>query len=432
MQPQTIKVGVIGAGTVGSGTIEILLQRAEMLFRRSGARVELAAVAELDKAKALATGAPEKIIVDDFTKVTTNPEIDIVVELIGGTGIAEKIVKSALENGKAVVTANKALLAEKGKALFALAREKKAPLAFEAAVGGGIPCIQAIRDGLNSNNFLSCLGILNGTCNYILTEMTTKGQSYADSLKQAQALGFAEANPRTDVEGFDTGHKLALLSALAFETWIDFDKLPIEGITGITDFDMESAKEMGYVIKLLAIGKVLDNKLFLAVQPGLISQKSILAGVNGSLNAVSLYGDTVKESVLIGHGAGKTPTACAVVSDIVNVAKIICSGAQEFSWLPQEKPQLALGDMNDCPARYYLRFTVENRVGVLAQIAGTLSQHNVGIASLLQPEKGDVDGYATVIAVTDTARTGDIREAVHSIDRMDYSKKPASLYVIEG
>ena len=432
MQQKTIKVGVVGAGTVGSGTIEILLNRRDILERRSGAKVELAAVAELNKEKALATGAPESIIVDDFAKLTGNPDIDIVVELIGGTGIAEKIVRSALENGKAVVTANKALLAEKGRALFALAREKQAPLAFEAAVGGGIPCIQAIRDGLNSNKFQSCVGILNGTCNYILTEMINKGQSYAECVKQAQALGYAEANPRTDVEGFDTGHKLALLSALAFETWIDFDSLPIQGITGITDADIASTTAMGYAIKLLAIGKVANGKLFLSVHPGLVSKGHVLAGVNGSLNAVSLYGDLVKESILIGRGAGKEPTACAVVSDVVHVAKMLCSGVSAFSWLPPEKPQLELADMADYETRYYLRFTVADKVGVLAQIAGELSERCVGIDSMLQPEAKSQIGCATVVCLTDVAREGSVMEAVRSIDRLEISKAPTSLYRIEG
>jgi homoserine dehydrogenase len=432
MAHKTIKVAVVGAGTVGGGTIETLLQRGEILRRRSGVTVELAAVVELDRAKALAAGAPENLILDDFAKVTADPEIDIVVELIGGTGVAEKIIKAALENGKAVVTANKALIAEKGLALFELARKHRVPLAFEAAVGGGIPCIQAIRDGLNSNNFSSCVGILNGTCNYILTEMISQGQSYDDALKQAQALGFAEANPRTDVEGFDTGHKLAILSALGFETWIDFDRLPICGISGISATDIASTKEMGYVIKLLAIGKVVNDRLFLSVHPGLLNEWHVLAGVHGSLNAISLFGDLVQESVLIGRGAGKYPTASAVVSDIISVAKMLCTELDSFSWLPQKHPHFALAEMADYTTRYYLRFTVADAVGVLAQIAGALSARNVGIASVVQRESNDAQGCATIIAITDIAREGDVQTAINEIDRQQFSRAKTSLFRIEG
>lgn len=432
MQKKIIKVGVIGAGIVGAGAIETLLQRGEILQRRSGVRVELAAVAEIDRAKAIATGANEKIIVDDYLKITTNPEIDIVVELIGGTTIAKKIVSSALENGKAVVTANKALLAESGVELFALAQEKRAPIAFEAAVGGGIPCIQAIRDGLNSNNFSSFIGILNGTCNYILTEMVTHGADYASALKKAQDLGFAEANPRTDVEGFDTGHKLALLSALVFETRIDFNQLSISGIANITKIDIVSTKELGYIIKLLAIGKVIDGRLFLAVYPALLNEWHILAGVKGSLNAVSLYGDLVQESILIGRGAGKLPTASAVVSDIVNVAKMLCSELDDFSWLPPNKPHFKLAPLSDYITRYYLRFTVADSVGVLAKITGALSAHNVGIASLVQREDNDQNGQATIIAITDIARDGDVRTAVAEIDRHEFSRAETAMYRIES
>ncbi|GHS94042.1 homoserine dehydrogenase [Planctomycetales bacterium] len=432
MQKAKTRVAVVGVGTVGSGVVETLLQRGELLRRRGGVAVELAAVVDRDREKAVAAGAPENLIFDDFNAVVARPDIDIVVELVGGTGVAEKIIASALDNGKAVVTANKALLAEKGLKLFAAAREHHAPLAFEAAVGGGIPCIQAIRDGLISNNFSSCIGILNGTCNYILTEMITKGQDYDGALKQAQALGFAEANPRTDVEGFDTGHKLAILSALGFETWIDFDRLPITGIAGISATDIACTKEMGYVIKLLAVSKVMDGKLFLSVHPGLLNEWHVLAGVHGSLNAISLFGDLVQEAVFIGRGAGKNPTASAVVADIISTAKILGAGLDNLSWLPPEKPHFALGALADYTTRYYLRFTVADHVGVLAQIAASLSEHRVGIASVVQHERNDERDSAMIIAITDIAREGDVQNALTEIDRQEFSRAKTSLFRIEG
>ncbi len=431
MENKVIKVGVVGAGVVGSGTIETLLERSDLLERRSGVRVELAAVAELDTERALATGASRDIIVGDYKGVTENPDIDIVVELVGGVGIAEAIVRSALENSKAVVTANKALLSEKGDGLFALARENKVPLAFEAAVGGGIPCILAIREGLNSNNFTSLLGILNGTCNYILTEMIDNGVEYQDCLKEAQALGFAEADPTTDVGGFDTGHKLALLSALAFETNVEFDKMHIEGIDKVDLRDVRYAQEHGYTVKLLAVARPVDGKLFLSVHPALLPIEHTLAGVHGSLNAVSLYGDIVQESVLVGRGAGKMPTACAVVSDIVSVARNLKYSPQTPSWMPPVESSYELGNIADYITRYYLRFTVDDKSGVIATVAQELSKVGVSIASVNQKEQHEGEGDVAVVFITHTAREGDILKALEAINANDFIKSDTVLLRIE-
>ncbi len=429
MDNKVIKVGVVGAGVVGSGTIETLLKRVDLLERRSGVRVELASVAELDTQRALATGAAENIIVADYKQVTENPDIDIVVELVGGVGIAETIVKSALENSKSVVTANKALLSEKGKPLFDLAREKGVALAFEAAVGGGIPCILSIREGLNCNNFTSLLGILNGTCNYILTEMIEHGVEYEACLKEAQDLGFAEADPTTDVGGFDTGHKLALLSALAFETNVDFDKLHIEGIDKVDLTDVEYAQQHGYTVKLLAVARPVGNKLYLSVHPALLPFEHTLAGVHGSLNAVSLYGDIVEESVLVGRGAGKLPTACAVVSDIVSVARNLKYSPETPSWKPPLESNYELGSIADYVTRYYLRFTVSDQPGVMATIATELSKVGVSIASVTQNEHHGDD--VAVVFITHSAREGDIQSALAAIDRNDFVKSKTVLLRIE-
>ncbi len=433
MGKEIIRVGVVGAGTVGSGTIEVLLKRAAELESRSGVRVELAAVAELDRAKAIAAGAPEALIVDDFHKVTENPNIDIAVELIGGKGIAAEVVRTALKAGKAVVTANKALLSEKGAELFGLARQNKVPLAFEAAVGGGIPCIMGIREGLNCNKFTSLLGILNGTCNFILTGMVQKGLAYADCLKEAQKLGFAEADPTTDVGGFDTGHKLSLLSALAFDTPMDFSKMHIEGIDGIDISDIKFAGSLGYAIKLLAVARPLDGKLYLSVHPALLPAAHPLASIHGSLNAVSLYGDIVQESVLVGRGAGKLPTASAVVADIVQVARILKYAPQMPYWVPAEKPVYELGKMEDYCSRYYLRFTVTDEAGVFAELAASLGKRGVSIASVNQREqKANPSDPVAVVVVTHAAKEGNVQAALAEIASKPFTKaKPVLLRIEE-
>ncbi len=430
MSCKVIKVGVVGAGTVGSGTIETLIKRADILKKRCGVRIELAAVAELDAAKAIAAGASKDIIVDDYKKVTENPEIDIVAELIGGTGLAGAIVESALSNGKAVVTANKALLSEKGRPLFALAREKKVPLAFEAAVGGGIPCMLSIREGLNCNSYQSLLGILNGTCNYILTQMTQKGVAYETCLKEAQELGFAEADPTTDVGGFDTGHKLALLSALAFDSWVDFDKMHIEGIDKVDLDDVKFAEKLGYTIKLLAVARPDGDGLFLSVHPALLPNSHTLAGIHGSLNAVSLFGDIVQESVLVGRGAGKFPTASAVIADITQVARMLAFSPEMPSWTPEPEPVYKLLPMSDYTSRYYLRFVVEDETGVLAKITGALGDNNVSIASVNQGEN-PIGKNAAIMVITHKAKEGDIQKALSAIGGMSFTRQAPVLLRIE-
>ncbi|MCX7935624.1 MAG: homoserine dehydrogenase, partial [Planctomycetota bacterium] len=302
MSENVLRVGIAGAGTVGAGVIEILMTRAALLEQRSGVRLALTRVADIDTAKAQAAGAPKEIIAADGLAVATAPDIDIFVEVIGGTGAAEKMVRAALQAGKPVVTANKALLAEKGRPLFALAREKGVPLAFEAAVCGGIPIILALREGLIVNRILSLLGIVNGTCNFILTRMAEK-IPYAAALAEAQRQGYAEADPRLDVEGIDSGHKLALLSALAFDTWPDFNFLPIEGISRLDVMDVEFANYLEYTVKLLAVGRTdpSSRRLFLSVHPALLRREHPLAGVHGSMNAVVLEADVAREAMFYGR-----------------------------------------------------------------------------------------------------------------------------------
>ncbi len=433
MSQNILRVGIAGAGIVGAGVIEILMTRAALLEQRSGVRLALTRVAESDTAKARAAGAPEEIIVADGMAVAASPDIDIFVELIGGTNTAEKMVRLALQAGKPVVTANKALLAEKGRPLFSLAREKGVPLAFEAAVCGGIPIILALREGLIANRTLSLLGIVNGTCNFILTRMAEK-ISYAAALAEAQRQGYAEADPRLDVEGIDSGHKLALLSALAFDTWPDFNFLPIEGVSRLDVMDVEFANYLEYTVKLLAVARTAPDgrRLFLSVHPALLPREHPLAGVHGSMNAVVLETDVAKEAMFYGRGAGRYPTASAVVSDIVAVAHARKSGERGWIWAPEEKPAYALGNMADYRSRYYLRFIVEDRPGVLGRITTALGDHEVSIASVHQFESELKDNQVPVTVLTHTAREGDVRAALQAIGPLAFMRAEPVMLRIEG
>lgn len=414
-------IGVIGTGTVGGGVVDLLLNRATTLAERSGTAVSLRGVAELDAAKAKAAGTPDDLLVADYRELLQREDIDIIVELVGGTDVAETMVREALEAGKAVVTANKALLAVKGRPLFALAQSKGLPFAFEAAVAGGIPIILSLREGFVANTVTRLLGILNGTCNYILSEMIGKGIPYDECLKKAQELGYAEADPTFDVEGFDTGHKLSLLSALAFDTWVDFDALAISGIEHVDLMDVDFASQLGYTIKLLAVARPDGEKLFLSVHPALLRQDHPLASVHGSLNAVDLYGDAVEESMMVGRGAGRMPTASAVVADIVGVARSL-AGNLGPGWTPSDTPALKHADMCDYQTRYYLRFNAQDRPGVFGQIATALGECGVSIASVVQHEEpeGFIDNLVPVVFVTHAAREGDVLEALEKIKSMDF------------
>ncbi|MDR0362514.1 MAG: homoserine dehydrogenase [Planctomycetota bacterium] len=442
------KVGLVGAGVVGGGVAETILARAGLLARRSGVHIDLVKVADKDQPRAYAAGVPKDRVVDDFRAVVDDPEIRIVAELMGGTGVACDVVMSALAAGKHVVTANKALLAERGRDIFAKARDKNLVVAFEAAVAGGIPLLLALRDGLVANRMQSLLGIVNGTCNYILTEMTGKNLPFEGALKEAQRLGFAEADPSGDVDGKDSGHKLALLSALAFETWIDFSRLHIEGIKNIRDIDIRIASNLGYTPKLLGViraeprpssseeggrGEVAENgRLFLSVHPALLRTSHPLAAVSGSMNAVETEGDAVMESMFYGRGAGRYPTASAVVSDIVAVAKSVVFGGPGPAWFPPEKNAYRIAPFTDYQARYYLRFVIRDKPGVLGTLATVLGARNVSIAAMHQFEADRFDGLASVCLITHSAREGNLSQAINDISALDILHEPPVLIRIEG
>lgn len=424
-------VGLIGAGVVGGGVADLLLTRRAMLAERCGIDIELAGVADKDVARAASSGAPREIITDDFRKMLANPNIDVAVELMGGVGVAYDAIMAALDAGKHVVTANKALLAERGQEIFRKAREKNRIVAFEAAVAGGIPLLLALREGLIVNRMQSLLGIVNGTCNYILTEMTARGISFADCLKDAQRLGFAEADPSADIDGKDSGHKLALLSALSFETWIDFSTLRIEGIRNINDEDIKITRGLGYTLKLLGVirtdpepvsaeqggrgGVESPARLFLSVHPALLKNANPLASVGGSLNAIRTQGDAVMESMFCGRGAGRYPTASAVVSDIVDVARANVFGGVGPRWYPPERNAYVMAPCADYRVRFYLRFVVQDKPGTLGRITIILGGNNVSIAAVHQFENDLSDGSASVCLISHEAREGDIRKSLDAI-----------------
>lgn len=440
-------IGLAGAGIVGGGVADLLLGRKELLKQRTGVDIDLAWVADMDMERAIQLGVTRDRVVDDFHKLMDKSDIDVIIELIGGTGVAYDCVMAALDAGKHVVTANKALLAERGPAIFAKAKEKNRIVAFEAAVAGGIPLLLSLREGLVVNRMQSLLGIVNGTCNYILSEMAAKGLTFDACLKEAQRLGFAEANPSSDIDGKDSGHKLALLSALSFDTWIDFTSLHIEGIRNIQDTDIKITRELGYTLKLLGVirpdprpemaenggkGDVTDSgRVFLSVHPGLLKNSNPLAAVSGSMNGVITNGDAVMESMFYGRGAGRYPTASAVVSDIAEVAKTAVFGGIGPRWFPPAKNAYTLAPMEDYQARYYLRFSVADRPGVVGKITTALGANNVSIVAVHQFEYDVKDGHATVCLFTHMAREGDVRLSLAAIEKLNLLEDAPTLLRIE-
>ncbi|MFH0910408.1 MAG: homoserine dehydrogenase [Planctomycetota bacterium] len=423
-------IGLVGAGTVGGGVAKILAEKADLLAERAGMRLEIVRVADLDEKRIRMLSIPKSRIAASADEVIQDAKVDVVLELVGGTTVAYDIVAKALKAGKSVVTANKALLAERGRDLFALAREKGLPLAFEAAVCAAIPIIRALRDGLVADRLESLLGIVNGTCNYILTQMLEKGKPYREALAEAQRLGFAEADPAFDVEGYDSAHKLALLAALGFDTQVDFHALPVEGISRLALSDLHMAREMGYVAKLLAVARPRDGRLFLSVHPGLLSEEHPLASVSGSMNAVALFGDAVGEAMYYGRGAGALPTASAVLSDVVELARARARGSLPHRWYPRAQNRFEPAALADYECPYFVRFTVLDRCGVLGAIATLLGEERVSIASVVQ--KGLADAGVPIVLLTHVAREGNLRRAIERIEGQDFIVAPTAVMRVEG
>ena len=410
-----IRVGLLGIGTVGSGTFNVLRRNQEEIKRRAGRGIEIAMVADLDTARAKSVVGDSARVVADAREVIANADIDIVVELIGGYGIARTLVLEAIAAGKHVVTANKALLAVHGTEIFAAAREKGVVVAFEAAVAGGIPIIKALREGLTANRIQWIAGIINGTTNFILSEMRSKGLDFGVVLKQAQELGYAEADPTFDIEGVDAAHKVTLMSAIAFGIPVQFDRAHVEGITKLQAADIVYAEQLGYRIKLLGITKRTDAGIELRVHPTLVPTKRLIANVEGAMNAVMVQGDAVGTTLYYGKGAGSEPTASAVIADLVDITRLHTADplhrVPHLAFQPDAMSDLAVLPMSEVVTSYYLRLRVADEAGVLAQVTGLLANAGISIDAVLQREADEVGGEGATS--TDLIiLTHDIREGV--------------------
>ncbi|QEL54198.1 homoserine dehydrogenase [Chromobacterium paludis] len=417
-----INIGLMGVGTVGGGTATVLKRNAGEITRRAGREIRLIQAANRDVAKARAALGPDVLVVDDALQIVNNPDVDIVVELIGGDTIAKELVLKAIENGKHVVTANKKLLALHGTEIFARAQEKGVMVAFEAAVAGGIPIIKTLREGLAANRIEWIAGIINGTSNFILTEMRDKGASFAEVLEQAQQLGYAEADPTFDIEGHDAGHKLTIMAALAFGIPMQFDKCYLEGISQLDGRDIRYAEELGYRVKLLGLTRRTDAGVELRVHPTLIPEGRLIANVNGVMNAVLVKGDALGPTLSYGAGAGALPTASAVVADIVDVTRLLTSDPEHrvphLAFQPDQLQDLAILPITEVTSSYYLRIGAIDRAGVLANITRLLAENGISIEALIQ--KGSVsDGTAEVVILTHRVQEKAINHAIAGIEALD-------------
>ncbi len=426
---RTIRVGLIGLGTVGSGVVEILdLHRADFL-RRTGVDVELARFADRSPERAAALGIPAERFTTDAADVIADPDVDIVIELIGGTGAAHDIVVDALKAGKSVVTANKALMASAGQEVMDAAAAAGVDIAFEASVGGGIPIIGPLKHSLVSNEIDSVMGIVNGTTNYILTRMAEDGLDYATALAEAQQLGYAEADPTADVDGLDAAAKIAILASIAFNSRVTFDEVPTEGIREITHEDVAYAEEMGYAIKLLAIATRVDGSIDVRVHPTMIPADHQLAKVSGVFNAIYVVGDSVGETMFFGQGAGSLPAASAVVGDVIETARHLQAGCLNLVGCTCNE-SLKVRDISQLMTRYYIRMLVADKPGVLAKVAGVLGDHGVSIASVIQ--KRAWDEGAEIVYVTHDAAERDVRAALDRIESLDVVQRTASVIRVEA
>jgi homoserine dehydrogenase len=421
------KIAIVGLGTVGTGVARLLVQQGDRIARHAGRRLELVRAVVSDPRKPRDASIPRSLISADLKQVTGDPEIAVAALLVGGLEPARTIALELLESGKDLVTANKALLAAHGEELFQRARELGRSIAFEAAVAGGIPIIANISQCLSANQIESIHGILNGTSNYILTQMEAQGAGYAEAVREAQRLGYAEADPAMDVDGSDAAQKLAILAHLAFGAHADWEAIPRQGIDTLDVVDLRFAKELGYRIKLLAVANLIDGGLELHVSPTLVKVGTPLAEVRGAYNAVSIVGDAVGRVFFSGLGAGQMPTASAVVADLIDT--VVGRAAITFrtlEWWSDRAPRVAVSDYHDVSGRYYLRFSVADQPSVLAEIAGLLGKEEISIASVIQHEaEDDAGGVVPLIIMTHNTTEGAIRRASEAIDRLAFVTGPS-------
>ncbi len=418
-----IKVGLLGIGTVGSGTFNVLKRNQLEITRRAGRSIEIAMVADLnvERARELTNGECE--VVNDANLVVSNPDIDIVIELIGGYGIAKDLVMKAIANGKHVVTANKALLATHGNEIFKAAEEKGVMVAFEAAVAGGIPIIKALREGLTANRIQWIAGIINGTTNFILSEMRDKGLDFSAVLKQAQELGYAEADPTFDIEGVDAAHKATIMASIAYGIPMQFDKAHVEGITKLQASDIRYAEELGYRIKLLGISKRTEDGIELRVHPTLIPEKRLIANVEGAMNAVLVHGDAVGATLYYGKGAGSEPTASAVIADLVDITRLATADPEHrvpyLAFQSNSLSDLPVLPMAEIVTSYYLRMHVADKPGVLADVTRILADLTISIDAMLQKEPAEGETQTDIIILTHQTKEKNIVAAIEKIEKLD-------------
>jgi homoserine dehydrogenase len=421
-----IKVGLLGIGTVGSGTFNVLARNQEEITRRAGRGIEIVAVADLntERAKEL-TGGKIKVVADG-NEIVNDPEIDIVIELIGGYGIAKELVLKAIANGKHVVTANKALLATHGNEIFAAAQTKGVMVAFEAAVAGGIPIIKALREGLTANRIEWIAGIINGTTNFILSEMRDKGLDFDTVLKEAQRLGYAEADPTFDIEGVDAAHKATIMSAIAFGIPVQFDKAHVEGITKLQAVDIKYAEQLGYRIKLLGIAKRTrvngTEGIELRVHPTLIPAKRLIANVEGAMNAVLVQGDAIGATMYYGKGAGAEPTASAVIADLVDITRLATADPEHrvphLAFQPNALTDIKILPMSEITTSYYLRMHVADQPGVLAELTRILADASISIDAMMQKEPAEGETHTDIIMLTHQTQEKNVEAAIGKMEAL--------------
>ena len=427
-----VKIGLLGLGTVGGGTVNVLRRNALEISRRAGREIQIYRAAARGKCTCDITGIP---LTEDGFEVVNDPQVDIVVELIGGEEPAKRLILTALANGKHVVTANKALIAKHGNEIFAKASEKGLMVAFEAAVAGGIPIIKALREGLTGNKIEWVAGIINGTCNFILTEMRDKGSDFDAVLQEAQAKGYAEADPTFDVEGIDAAHKLTILASIAFGIPLQFDKVYIEGITGVTRLDVAYAETLGYRIKLLGLARRTEQGVELRVHPTLIPERRLIANVDGVMNAVLVKGDAVGPTLYYGAGAGAEPTASAVVADIVDVVRTLTSDPENrvphLAFQPESISDIPILPIEAVQTAYYLRLSAEDKPGVLADVTRILAGHHISIEAILQKEPHTGESYLPIIMLTQKTQERELIAAVAEIEALASIDKPVKRIRLE-
>jgi len=429
-----VNIGLIGAGTVGCGVAKILFENSGLIEKRTGIKINIKKIADIDINRKRPVKIPKRIFTTDAWQVINDPDIPIIVELVGGTKIAKDFVMGALNNKKHVVTANKALLAHHGKEIFATATKNNVNIGFEASVGGGIPIIISNKESYVANNIKSIYGIMNGTCNYILSTMSKEGLDFDVVLKSAQEKGYAEADPSFDIDGIDAAHKLSILIMLSYGQFIRFNKFYVEGIRNISNLDISYSDELGYVIKLLAIAKAKETGIEAGVYPALVKKGTQMADVSGAFNAIYMVGDALGPTMLYGMGAGMMPTGSAVVGDITQIAKTL-NNTYNNCYIPrffEDKNYSNLIPMSEKTGNYYLRFQVKDKPGVLGKITNVLGKHSISIESVIQKGKEPNGGDVQVVMMTHESREKDLKNAIKKINRFSFVNNRSNFIRIEN